>query len=184
MSIITDTLPDGLVQKAYSSTTLKTDGGKAPLVWSIASGALPTGMKISSSGTISGTPTVTGTFAFTVRVADASTPKNTATKTFTITIAPMTITTTSLPTGKAGYYYNQTLKVSGGKAGYTWIVTSGALPRGIRLATGGTLSGIPTAAGSYTFTVRVTDKGVPVNTDSKTFTLTVNPAVGAAVRAE
>jgi hypothetical protein len=118
---------------------------------------------------------VPGTFTFTVQVADSSTPKNTATKTFAIVVAPMTIATTSLPAGKVNSYYAQTLEVSGGKPAYAFTVTSGALPVGLKLAAGsGTISGTPTTAGSYTFTVQVTDKGAPMNTASRTLTITIN----------
>jgi hypothetical protein len=133
-------------------------------------------MTLATGGTISGTPTVSGSFTFTVKVADSSTPKNTATKTFTIVIAPMTITTASLPDGKVKTYYYQVLKVSGGKSAYTWTVSSGALPPGLKLAVGaGTIYGTPTTAGSYTFTVHVSDKGTPTNTASRTFTIVINP---------
>jgi 5'-nucleotidase len=176
MAITTASLPDGLVQKVYSSQTLKATGGKGTLAWSIGSGSLPTGMKISPSGTISGTPTVTGTFSFTVKVADSSTPKNTATKTYTFVIAPMSITTTSLPAGKVKSYYSQAIKAVGGKTAYTWSISSGALPPGLRLAVGvGSIYGTPTTAGSYTFTIHVADKGTPTNTASQVLTIVINP---------
>ncbi len=176
MEIINDSLVAGLVQKNYSTQTLKATGGRATLTWSIASGSLPTGLKLAPGGTIGGVPTVSGSFTFTVRVADSSTPKNTATKTFTIVIAPMTITTASLPDGKVKKYYYQTLKVNGGKGAYAWTVSSGALPPGLKLALGaGAISGTPSTAGSYTFTVHVSDNGTPTNTASRTFTITINP---------
>jgi putative Ig domain-containing protein len=178
MAITTASLPDGLVQKAYSSQTLKAAGGKGTLAWSIGSGSLPTGMKISPSGTISGTPTVTGSFTFTVKVVDSSTPKNSATKTYTVVIAPMTITTTTLPAGKVKSSYSQPIKVVGGKTPYTWSISSGALPPGLRLAVGGgggSIYGTPTTAGSYTFTIHVADKGTPTNTASQVLTIVINP---------
>jgi hypothetical protein len=175
MAITTASLPDGLVQKVYSATTLKATGGKGILAWSIDSGSLPTGMKISTSGTISGTPTVTGSFTFTVKVVDSSTPKNTATKSFTIVIAPMTVATTSLPAGKVKTYYSQYLHANGGKSAYTWTIIGGALPPGLKVSAAGGISGTPTTAGSYTFTVHVTDKGTPVNTANGTLTIIINP---------
>lgn len=69
--IVTASLPNGVVGTAYSAT-LVASGGKAPYTWSIASGALPVGLILSSSGTISGLPTVAGLVAFTVQVMDST----------------------------------------------------------------------------------------------------------------
>jgi hypothetical protein len=81
-------LPPANVGIAYSQTLTAT-GGIAPLTWSLAtgSGPLPGGLALSSAGVISGTPNATGTFSFTVQVADSSLPKQVATKAFTLTVA-------------------------------------------------------------------------------------------------
>jgi hypothetical protein len=80
----------------------------------------------------------------------------------------------TLPDGKVKKYYYQALKVTGGKAAYTWTAT-GALPPGLKLAAGGSISGTPTTAGSYTFTLHVSDNGTPTNTASQTLTITISP---------
>jgi uncharacterized repeat protein (TIGR02543 family) len=67
--ITTDTLPNGVVNTAYSQTLAAT--GAAPITWSIDSGALPAGLTLSGTGTISGTPTTPGTSDFTVKAANA-----------------------------------------------------------------------------------------------------------------
>src|SRR5262249_60400127 len=59
-------------------------GGTRTLVWSLVSGALPANLPLSSTGTISGTPTNTGTSTFTVKVTDAL--SQSATKGFSLTI--------------------------------------------------------------------------------------------------
>ena len=76
-------LPNGPVGVAYSQT-LQASGGVGPLVWSLASGALPTNLTLSSTGVISGTPTNVGTSTFTVKVTD--TLSQSATKGFSLTI--------------------------------------------------------------------------------------------------
>jgi plastocyanin len=83
--VTTKSLPAGSTGTPYSAT-LKVAGGTAPYFWSLKSGSLPTGLTLSSSGTISGTPTATGTFAFTVKVTDSSTPTKTASKNLSITV--------------------------------------------------------------------------------------------------
>ena len=66
--IITASLPDGKVGTAYPPTPLQASGGQPPFAWSLASGspALPPGLRLSATGTISGTPTARGTYGFTV----------------------------------------------------------------------------------------------------------------------
>jgi len=72
--------------------------------------------------------------------------------------APLTVTTTSLPGGTVTVSYSATLAATGGTgSGYAWTVSGGALPGGLTLANSGTLSGTPTAAGTFDFTVEVTD---------------------------
>ncbi len=83
----------------------------------------------------------------------------------------ITLTPTALPNGMLGTPYSQTITASGGTGPYTFAVTSGTLPPGLTLATNGTLSGKPTSAGSFTFTVTATDHGGA--TGSQAYTLVV-----------
>jgi hypothetical protein len=73
------------------------------------------------------------------------------------TIAPLSITTASLPSITVGTPYSVTLSASGGVLPYTWSVSSGALPAGLSLSPAGVISGTPTAQGTSSFTVAVTD---------------------------
>lgn len=77
-------LAGGLTGASYSET-ISDVGGVSPYSYALASGALPTGLSLSSAGVISGTPTATGTFTFTVQVTDAN--GSTGTTTFQIIIA-------------------------------------------------------------------------------------------------
>ena len=70
----------------------------------------------------------------------------------------LTITTASLPAGEVGQQYQAQLTASGGQPPYTWSLTSGSLPTGLSLSTSGVISGVPTAAGTFTFTVQVRDQ--------------------------
>ena len=69
--ITTTTLPPGTVHVPYSAT-LAAVGGTAPYTWTLAGGSLPPGLVLSPSGTITGTPTVSGTFTFTIKVTDSA----------------------------------------------------------------------------------------------------------------
>jgi len=139
-------------------------------------GILPPGLQLSSSGVISGTPTQTGTYTFDVTLTDSSSSNQQGTgATFTININPpnpVAITTPSgLPNGAVGVKYSTPLRAQGGQVPYTWALTSGTLAPGLQLGTDGSLTGTPTQAGNYSFTVTVTD-GLN-QTSSVTFTLIV-----------
>jgi hypothetical protein len=84
----------------------------------------------------------------------------TATKQFTLTVvAPLVISNVSpLPEAVAAQTYSVTFTASGGIPPYVWSVTTGStLPAGLTLTSGGVLSGMPTTAGTYTFSITVTD---------------------------
>jgi hypothetical protein len=98
LSISTASLPNGVVNTPYA-TSLAASGGTPPYTWSIASGALPTGLALNTiSGAITGTPNTTGTFNFTAQVRDVSSPVQTATKPLSITISTMPTLITIWPT--------------------------------------------------------------------------------------
>jgi len=74
------------------------------------------------------------------------------------------ITTTSLPNGTVGAAYSVVVKASGGCTPYKWAIASGALPAGVTAKASSTttsvsLTGTPTTAATYSFTVKVTGCG-------------------------
>ncbi len=177
LSIATASLPNGTVGVAYSQT-IAASGGAAPYSWSIVAGSSPAGTALNpTSGTLSGTPTSSASFTFTVQVTDSS--SNTASKPFTVVIASGVIISTApaLPTGSVGMAYSQPLAASGGTPPYSWAIASGSLPAGLALSAAGVISGTPTATATATFAIQATDStGVK---GSKTFTLSIvsTPAI-------
>lgn len=175
--ITTPSLINGQIGVGYTAT-LAADGGIPPYTWSILSGSLPTGLALNAStGEISGTPSVAGTYAFTAGVSDAQVPPDTAGKALSIYIPPdLVITTTSLPDGRVGVPYNATIKASGGVPPYGWSIASGNLPTGFNLnASTGTISGTPSVAGTYFFTVHVTDSQTPPDSDEQALSIAIKP---------
>jgi hypothetical protein len=88
-------------------------------------------------------------------------------------VSPLFITTSVLPDGTAGMPYAATVQAIGGKTPYTYAVSAGALPPGLGLSTAGVLSGTPTAGGTYSFTVQVTDSTAPPRTALRALTVRV-----------
>jgi hypothetical protein len=74
----------------------------------------------------------------------------------------------TLPAATPGVAYSQTLVASGGAAPYLYQVIAGTLPTGLSLSASGQLTGMPTGAGTFTFTVRATDGNGCVTTRSYT----------------
>lgn len=134
-----------------------TRGGKAPVVFAVSGGALPPGLSLNAGGTITGTPTTPGSSAFTVQATDALGTMATRAATLRV-VAALTVTTTTLPSGTVGVDYSSGVAAAGGVAPLgAWSISAGALPAGLTLASDGTISGTPTAAGTASFTVRITD---------------------------
>ena len=149
-------LTNAFVNQAYSQT-LATAGGTGNVSFSLQSGSLPTGLTLTPTGIISGTPTTNGTFAFTVRAVDSANVTITVPLTLTVTAVTVSFSSSSLPSGTVGQSYSQALAVTGGTAPYTFTLVSGALPSGLSLSPAGMLSGTPTAASTSTFSVRAAD---------------------------
>ncbi len=80
-------IPKATQGKAYSKALAST-GGTNPDTWSITGGALPNGLSLSGGGVIAGTPTVSGTFTFTVTVTDSSVSPTTGSRAFSLVVKP------------------------------------------------------------------------------------------------
>jgi hypothetical protein len=241
------TVPSGTVGLAYVAQSLTATGGTAPHTFNVTVGVLPAGLTLTGAGSLSGTPTAAGTFAFTVTTTDTSTTGvggpftgvraysvavakgsqtisfaslpglalgsaafavnasassglpvaissqttgvctvasttvtliatgtctvrasqigdsnwNAATDvdlSFTVAAPTISLNPTTVPSGTVGLaYVAQSLTATGGAAPHTFNVTVGVLPAGLTLTGAGSLSGTPTAAGTFAFTVTATD---------------------------
>jgi hypothetical protein len=182
LNITTASLNSGVLNAAYSQTLTAT-GGKSPYTWQLTAGTLPAGLTFNAlTGVIGGTPTIVVTASpLTFKVTDSSSPAQSATASFTLTIAAapppglLTILTTSLNAGVVGTAYSQTLAATGGTGPYTWKLAAGRLPYGLTLnPTTGEISGTPTSevGGSY-LTFQVTDAGSPMQTATASLIVTI-----------
>lgn len=173
---VTGTPPAGTIGVPYS-TTIAATPGTAPITTSIVSGSLPPGLSYNaSSGVISGTPTATGTFPFTVKLVDSSVSPYTVTANKSITIgnpaSPLTLANVVPPPGEVGLAYTVSYSASGGVGPYTWSISAGSLPAGLSIATStGIISGTPTAQGTFNLTVQVKDSIGATATEAATITI-------------
>ncbi|WP_313535284.1 Ig-like domain-containing protein [Sphingomonas sp.] len=174
-------LANGTAGVAYSQS-ITASGGVAPYTYAVTAGALPAGLTLASNGTLSGTPSAGGSFNFTIAATDSATGTGapfTGNRAYSLTIAAPTITLapTTLPAGRAGQAYSQTLIASGGTGPYTFAVTAGALPPGWTLSSSGVLAGTATESNVFNFTITATDQstgaGAPYS-GSRSYTATVS----------
>ncbi|HYL72707.1 MAG TPA: putative Ig domain-containing protein [Bryobacteraceae bacterium] len=180
------TLPAGTSGSSYS-TTLSATGGQPPYSWLI-SGTLPPGLAFNApTATISGTAGAAGTYGFTATVSDSLGAQQS--QNFSITINSATsgfsITNVSFASGVVGQAYQQALTTSGGCATPfspmpAFSVSGGALPPGLIVQTNSdfsrSITGTPTTAGTFSFTLTATDacsKSV-----SAGYSITINGTVG------
>ena len=143
IALAPNTLPSGRQNVAYSRT-ITASGGTAPYTYAVTAGALPAGLTLSAGGTLAGTPTVNGSFTFTVTATDSQGYSGSRAYTLVIAVPAIAVNPTSLPSGRQNVAYSRTLTATGGTAPYTWTVTTGALPAGLALSSAGVLSGTPT----------------------------------------
>ena len=175
LQITTQSLPNWTVGHAYSQQLIA-EGGEGAKTWSDLNNNLNgTGLSLSTSGLLSGTPTTAGQISFTAHVQDDG--GNSDDQPFTFTINPaLIITTESLPSWTAGYAYSQQFIATGGTGSKTWLDVNGDLVgTGLTLSSSGLLAGTPTAAGLISLSARVTD-AVGASTDHQ-FEFVINAAL-------
>lgn len=162
--------------------TLSSCGGIGALVWAHSGGVLPAGLTLGADGSIVGAPKSAGTYRFTVNATDIR--GRVASYAGTIAVASrLRVRTRQVPPARVGHPYRAELAEIGGIAPKIWTVTSGRLPRGIRLdRRHGVLTGTAERAGRHRITVGVRDR-LEVRA-TRTLTLVVSPRPGHAPPAE
>ena len=140
------------------SQTFTQSGAIGGATFTLASGTLPTGLTLAANGTLSGTPTQTGTFPITVRATDANGCSGLgATYNLSIGCQAIAVTNPGTAGGTVNAAFSQIFTQTGAVGGATFTLASGTLPAGMALAANGTLSGTPTQNGTFPITVRATD---------------------------
>jgi len=166
ITITTTTLPDGVENNVYPTTTLQaTEGNAANYLWSVSEGSLPAGLLLSLGGELSGKleSDTEGVYTFTVKVTDGA--NNPGSKQFTIVISVIGVDPESLPAAQRNAVYSQIITASNGTDPYTFSIIDGVLPAGLSLATisdtKAEISGTPTDFETCDFTIRIEDSSGP-----------------------
>ena len=149
-------LPNAAIGRAYNQQ-LSASGGAGSYAWTIA-GSLPAGLQLASNGLISGTPTAAGPSLFRLIATDAKGSAVGSQCSLSVVRPVLSIDSCPLRPGLVGQDYVQDLTAIGGASPYLWTV-DGGLPPGLSYSTYGRISGKPTAAGDYAFTLRTVDAG-------------------------
>ena len=186
LTITTTSLPSGTAGKAYSARIAAT-GGTTP--YSFAASGLPSGLSINGStgaitGTLAQSAVGTASVSFTVKDSTRPTPRSAIANlriTITASVAPpaLSITTTSLPSGKVGVAYAGTVTASGGTTPYKY--SASGLPSGLSInSSTGAITGTPaqSSVGTTTVAIKVTDSTSPtVQTATANLQITIAAAV-------
>jgi alpha-tubulin suppressor-like RCC1 family protein len=164
-TIVTNTVTNAIVGEQFYAV-LVAAGGTAPYTWT-ATGQ-PTGLSITTDGTLAGTPTAEGPFTTHLTATDAN-GKTAETNIEIVVAAAVGIGSDALPTALSGDQYDTTLVGTGGTEPYRWTATG--LPVGLTLSSDGYLRGTTTSGGDHLVDLTITD--AHGKTATKTLTLTV-----------
>lgn len=154
------------------SLSISGQGSSAIASWAISAGQLPPGLSLSVSplnanvALISGTPTQTGTYTFTIQAQDYTLPQ-TATMDVSILVdSNLAITKSKLKNGGQNQVYSDSFAAVNGTLPYHWSI-SGNLPAGLTLdVSSGQVTGTPTEFGSFSYSVSVADSSSTVQSAS------------------
>lgn len=175
------TFPAATVDKPYVSAVIPVSGGKPPFTYTVNNIAytnigLPPGISLgSTTGKLTGTPILSGSYVLEVFVSDANGAIGKATFGMTVnpSALPIVIAPPVLPPATEGLAYSQPLTATGGGGGYIFSTPAAKLPKGITLVRWGMLVGTPTVKGTYPIFITATDHlGVKGGTN---YVLTVKP---------
>lgn len=147
--------------------------GQEPYAWTLTASNLPPTMTFAADGSLTGTPTATGTYTFTAQVTDHLGDTDELACTWTVAQA-VQLADQSLAEATVGTAYEASVVATGTQTPFTYTVLAGSPPPGLTFAADGSLAGTPSRQGNYTLTVQVTDTAG--RSDQGLITIAVLPA--------
>jgi len=165
ISVLPNVLPNTVINQYYSQT-FTGFGGEAPYTFKVTDGSPPNVLTLDpATGVLSGTPTEGGEFTFEITATDSTDAESecTGSREYILKVCPrITISPESetLPSGTVGVFYSETISADGGTGPYTYELTAGSIPPDLGLTPGSIIiSGTPTQAGTWHFTITAQDDG-------------------------
>jgi hypothetical protein len=179
LTISPDKVEPGTAGEKYSPVTFSATGGVGTVTFAVTSGSLPSGITLTAAGVLSGTPTRTGTFPFTVAAADTSGDSGSQAYSLQIVCQTIGVKPSTLSPGTSGKVYPAVTFTETGGIGKTSFSEKGALPNGMSFVAP-VLKGTPTQTGTFSFQVTATDANSCAGKVSDSLTInaaTLKPAV-------
>lgn len=171
----TTSLPMASLNEEYSTEIQATDEEEADVVYAHVAGTLPPGLTFNADGTLTGTPTTAGTWTFSVQATDPHGLTDTGSFSLKVNAAPIWATASEAPMAHVGvsYTFDTEGATDANGDGITYELVSGAYPPGLSFSSiSKSITGVPTTAGSYTFTIAAKDTHGA--STEKTFSIEVN----------
>jgi uncharacterized delta-60 repeat protein len=171
IAITPASLPAGTAGSAYSQTFTVSPSGT--YTFSVVQGSLPSGLVLNTTtGVLSGIPSVTGSYTFSIKAAASNGCSATQSYTLAVNCPTIAISPNSLPNGTIGTAYSQSLSATPATGSYSFVVSSGSLPSGLSLSSAGIISGTPTTSGVYSFAITASGFGGCVSSP-KSYSITI-----------
>ncbi|NOT88211.1 MAG: autotransporter domain-containing protein [Lysobacter sp.] len=167
-------VPDGIAGVTEYLLPFTAENATAPFAFALQEGALPQGLRFDpDTATLSGIPTESGSFAFTLQLTDAENRIVARQYAFTIAAPTLALTSTALSAGTTGVAYRHLLSAGGGAEPYRFRIIEGAMPPGMALSVDGEISGTTHQAGTFPFAIEVASATRQLSVQA--LTLQINP---------